>query len=334
MSVALLEVWNDVVVVIQDDVPVDEHRDRGLARDRTDFIPAPMVARNVDVAVIEEQVRQLLADACAVWTPFGLVEHDVRGLSHDFTRNGQGRVEGCDPMITFAEPPSHRSRALAISVVLHASVLALLAALLPAWHAMARGYGFLDSAACARPCEVVTIRLLAQVRALARAPSPHAVWAAQGRSLAPAGPIESVGRALVVAAAPRKGSLTATAFSLSPPRDIVAVATVQPSVAGLFENVTIRPREILAPGNWGSHFETPALRDRALYDELVALLPKGGSVTILVDEHGHASDVRIVAPGLDPAMLASLRQRLLAARYAPVERDGVAFDGTLQIRAR
>ncbi len=85
------------------------------------------------------------------------------------------------------------------------------------------------------------------------------------------------------------------------------------------------------PANWGSHFDTPVLLDRTLYEDVIAKFPKRGTITIAVDDHGRATDVRIDAPGLDPATIADLRARLLAARYASVERDGIAFDGTLTI---
>jgi len=92
-------------------------------------------------------------------------------------------------------------------------------------------------------------------------------------------------------------------------------------------------RTVLGPANWGSSFDTPTLRDRSLYEELIAKLPKRSSVIITVDDQGRATNVQINAPGLDAAMLDDLRARLLAARYAPVERDGIAFDGTLRISA-
>ncbi|MGH7329083.1 MAG: hypothetical protein ACREJX_12100 [Polyangiaceae bacterium] len=90
---------------------------------------------------------------------------------------------------------------------------------------------------------------------------------------------------------------------------------------------------VLGPANWGSSFDVPTLRDRALYEELIAKLPKGGIVTITVDDQGRATNVVVDAAGLDAATLDDLRSRLLAARYAPVERDGIAFDGTLRIKA-
>jgi hypothetical protein len=85
------------------------------------------------------------------------------------------------------------------------------------------------------------------------------------------------------------------------------------------------------PANWGSHFDTPVLLDRTLYDDVVAQLSKRATITIAVDDRGRATNVRIDAPGLDPATIADLRARLLAARYASVERDGIAFEGTLTI---
>jgi hypothetical protein len=73
------------------------------------------------------------------------------------------------------------------------------------------------------------------------------------------------------------------------------------------------------------------LLDRTLYDDVIAKLPKRGTITIAVDDRGRATEVSIDAPGLDPTVIADLRARLLAARYATVERDGIAFNGTLTI---
>ncbi|MBV8600291.1 MAG: hypothetical protein JO359_01880, partial [Candidatus Eremiobacteraeota bacterium] len=115
---------------------------------------------------------------------------------------------------------------------------------------------------------------------------------------------------------------------------------VQPNTAGANPSVGVETandakstRGILGPGNWGSHSDSPTLLDRGLYDEVVALLGKRGTVVVSVDDQGRATEVRITATGIDPALLDDVRKRLLAARYAPVERDGIAFDGRLRIAA-
>lgn len=92
-------------------------------------------------------------------------------------------------------------------------------------------------------------------------------------------------------------------------------------------------RASLGPANWGSRIPTPILRDRALLEEVLARIGSRGLVTIAVDDEGRATDVKIKAPGLDAAVAEDLRKRLLAARYIPLERDGVAFEGTLQLKA-
>lgn len=238
-------------------------------------------------------------------------------------------------MITVAEQPSRRAQALALSVLLHGSLLVLAVALVPAWRGAPWGSALREAAGCLRPCAMVTIRLLTRAAAAsflpARRPLPNpkpATGAAPRRNVAavPAG-----GAAILVQPSRHAGDVAPVTFSLHPPTKVVAIPPAQPPSAVAVQDVTLHVRPEPAPGNWGSHFDSPALRDGALYDDLMATLPKGGSVTITVDDHGRATDVRIVAPGLDAATLAKLRERLLAASYAPVERNGVAFEGKLKI---
>ena len=237
-------------------------------------------------------------------------------------------------MITVAEQPSHRARALAISLVLHGSLLVLIVALVPGWRGVPWGNALREAAGCLRPCGIVTIRLLTHAAAASVVPArrplpnPQVAPGPEPRANAPA---PAGGDAIVVQPARHPGDVAPVAFSLRPPATIVAIPPVAPPSSVTVKDVTLHVRSDLAPGNWGSRFDSPALRDPALYDELLAALPKGGSVTITVDDHGRATDVHIVAPGLDAATLAKLRERLLAASYAPVERNGVAFEGKLKI---
>lgn len=234
-------------------------------------------------------------------------------------------------MITAVEQPSHRTRALAISLALHGSLLVLIAATVPAWRGVPWGAALRE--ACLQPCGVVTIRLLTHAMAESMAP-PNRTLVRPQRLPGAARPRSDVAAAsgvtVVVAAAPRGRAVAPVAFALHPPA-VVALPPLMPSTTVSLQDVRLHVRPDLAPGNWGSHFDVPVLRDRDLYDELLAALPKGSTVTIAVDDHGHATDVRIVAPGLDAALLAKLRERLLAASYAPVERNGVAFEGKLKI---
>lgn len=91
-------------------------------------------------------------------------------------------------------------------------------------------------------------------------------------------------------------------------------------------------RASYGPGNWGSKIPAPILRDRALLEEVLARIGSRGTVTIAVDDEGRATEVKFKAPGVDAAILEDLRKRLLAARYIPLERDGIAFEGTLQLK--
>lgn len=267
-------------------------------------------------------------------------------------------------MITAAKPSSLQTRAFALSLALHACALALLAALIPIWHANLADYGLRDEAsACAVPCgRVFAIRIERRARAAATAgirriaqtllPVMHPqvqsilaerpVWephvyrdAIKARTTSRRQPPAATAKLAVRGAA---GSNLHVSVAKPPPQAVAAASRLQPntlsanpSSGALTPPQTAAAQTGLGPANWGSHFDTPTLRDRSLYDDIVAKLPTHGSVTVVVDDQGHATDVRIDAPGLDPAIIADWRKRLLVALYAPVERDGVAFDGTLTI---
>ena len=238
-------------------------------------------------------------------------------------------------MITAVEPRSHRTPALAISLALHGSMLLAVAALVPAWHFATHGDFFRNATQCVPPCGLVTVRVLQRAAAAIAAPLPDRALQVPKPMLSREGSAVEVSAPVVVPAGSATGARPIVRLLDSTTR-IIALPAVQPTPIAMLslDNVATRLRSTLAPGNWGSRFDTPTLRDRALYDEIVARLPKGGSITILVDEHGRATDVLINAPGLDAATVDDLRARLLGARYAPVERDGVAFDGKLKIESR
>ena len=235
--------------------------------------------------------------------------------------------------ITTAEPPSHPARGFAGSVALHGGLLALAAALVPAWNVISQGNLLRESAPCANPCSIITVRLAPRTAAAAYSePRESSRQPAQpsrsGKSLSPASET-----AIVVVRGAPAGFAHPTALAINPPSKIVAVPYVAPPTTVAIEHVDLSRRAVPPPGNWGwgSRFDSPTLRDRTLYAELIERLPKGSSITVAVDDRGHATEVRIVAPGLDDATIADLREKLLAARYAPVERDGIAFSGSLRI---
>lgn len=270
-------------------------------------------------------------------------------------------------MITAAEPSSFRSHALVISLALHACALALLALFLPVWHANVASYGIRDKAAvCVSPCgRVFAIQIEHQARAAATAgirriaaallptAKPKQISVAEQRPLRSHAAMRRSFAARTSAAQRRSDARAQLASTgdegtnanvslATPPSDVVAVASrLQPNAisANPADGVEVPPlqhrttRAVLGPGNWGSGFDTPTLRDRALYEKVIAMLPKRASITITVDDQGRATNVQVDAPGLDAATLDDLRRLLLAAHYAPVERDGVAFDGTLRITA-
>jgi len=235
-------------------------------------------------------------------------------------------------MITAAEPPSHRASAFAGSLVVHAALLALVAALVPAWGVFSSGNLLRESTACLRPCGIVTIRVAVRSAAAALALPLHAA-SAQPRYAARATALPSPLQVVIVGAANRAGEseLRPTTLAFNPPIKIVAVPALAPPISQSLDAIPRLLTEKLAAGNWGSRFDSPTLRDRALLRDLLAKLPKGGSVVVVVDDRGRATDVQITASGLDAATISDLRARLLAASYAPVERDGVAFSGSLRI---
>ncbi len=236
-------------------------------------------------------------------------------------------------MITAAEPPSHSVRAFAGSLALHACVLALLAALVPAWNALSDGNLLRESATCIRPCSILMVRVAPRTAAAAYL-EPRASHARFARPSRTGSNARAAAQEVTVRAGSAGGFARPTALAINPPSKIVAIPFVAPPASVAIEDVALTQRASLVQGHWGwgSRFDTPTLRDRVLYAELLEKLPKGSIVTIVVDDRGRATGVRIVAPGLDGATIADFRARLLAARYAPVERDGVAFSGSLLIR--
>lgn len=263
-------------------------------------------------------------------------------------------------MISVAKPPSYRTKpALALSIALHVCALGLVAALVPLWHVTVNGYGLRDVAAlCASPCgRVFAIRIERHAQAaategikrIAQTLLPSVV---RDQSVAAQRPVPvyrrrtNAERTAPEHAAAAEAQLVTTGLegtnpniSLATPAAQAAAARLQPnSISANPSNAETPPvtqsRSVEAqtgPANWGSHFDTPVLLDRTLYNDVVATLPKRSTITITVDDRGRATDVRIDAPGLDTATIADLRARLLAAHYASVERDGIAFDGTLTI---
>lgn len=272
-------------------------------------------------------------------------------------------------MITVAvEPPPFEKRALAISAALHFCGLAMLAALVPVTQASVGGHGMRDLAArCTNPCaEVFALRIEHRARAAIVSGARHVAALLPARH-----PEERVApkhtnmttitfhrRAAALAISPQNApehptEIGAKAASASGDRGTnanVTLATqtsedpvaskVQPNTIGANPSNGIETasdaspkRGTLGPANWGSHADIPTLRDRALQDEILAKIGRRGVVTIAVDDQGRATEVKINVPGLDAAAIDDLRKRLLAARYIPVERDGIAFDGTLKIAA-
>jgi len=262
-------------------------------------------------------------------------------------------------MISIAKQPSYRTPAFALSIALHVCVLGLCAALIPLWHVAVNGDGLRDVATiCASPCgRVFAIRIERRARAAATegikriaqtimpAVTPHTVSAQ--RPIPAYHTSATSHRIAPEPAAASRAQLATTGLEGTNPNASVARPAVEsgaaasrlqpntlsanPSSAETPPVTQTKSEAQTGPANWGSHFDTPLLLDRALYADVMATLPKGGAIMISVDDRGRATGVRIVAPGLDPAIVAELRARLLAAAYASVERDGIAFEGTLTI---
>jgi hypothetical protein len=263
-------------------------------------------------------------------------------------------------MISVAKQPSYRTPAFALSIALHVCVLGLVAALVPLWHVTVNGYGLRDVATiCASPCgRVFAIRIERRARAAATEgikriaetimPSMAHQTAIAQRPIPAYRTVSTSHRIAPEHATAAKAQVVTTGLEGTNPN----VSLARPAVQAAVTASRLQPNTISAnpssaetppvtqanslesqtgPANWGSHFDTPVLLDRTLYDDAIAKLPKRGTIKIAVDDRGRATDVSIDAPGLDPAIIADLRARLLAARYATVERDGIAFNGTLTI---
>ncbi|MBV8152687.1 MAG: hypothetical protein JO101_06815 [Candidatus Eremiobacteraeota bacterium] len=275
-------------------------------------------------------------------------------------------------MITLdVSPPEYSRRAFALSIALHAFGFCALVLLLPAYHSTLGGRGIFDTApSCEGVCSRVfalTIEYRARPAPLRdrheRAPllaaTPHrrplkmharpvavnVARASASRSLlrhvpvaANSAPFSSIEPAPVAASGDRGAN--ANVAVVAPATDTPVASQVQPNTIAANPGTGVemandaQPRPLgIGPDPFGSHHERPVLRDRALLDQVLARIGRRGVVRIAVDDQGHALVVDINAPGLDPAAIDELRKRLLVARYLPPERDGITFDGTLEIRA-
>ncbi len=261
-------------------------------------------------------------------------------------------------MISIAKQPSYRTPAFALSIALHVCALGLVAALVPLWHISVNGYGLRDVAAmCASPCgRVFAIRIERRARAAATEgikriaetimPSVAHQTAIAQRPIPAYRTLSASHRVAPEHATAAKAEVVTTGLEGTNPNVSLAKPAAQAAASRLQANtISANPSSAqtppvtqarsvesqTGPANWGTHFDAPVLLDRALYSDVIAQLPKRGTITIAVDDRGRATDVRIDAPGLDPSVIADLRARLLAARYATVERDGISFDGTLTI---
>lgn len=126
------------------------------------------------------------------------------------------------------------------------------------------------------------------------------------------------------------GAQTATAApDVAAAAPDVATTTPAPTPTAAAEET----RASFGPSGYGTQYE-PVLRDRSLRADVLAALGPKGTVTITVGDDGRATDVRFNAPSADPAVLEELRRRLLAARYLPGERDGIANEATLALSNR
>jgi len=263
-------------------------------------------------------------------------------------------------MISVAKQPSYRTPAFVLSIALHACVLGLVAALVPLWHVTVKGYGLRDMAAmCTSPCgRVFAIRIERRAQAaategikriaqtimpstvhqtvIAQRPIPAYRTAPRSHRTAPEHATAAKAQVMTTGL---EGTNPNVSLTKPAAQAAVTASRLQPNTISANPSSAETPpvtqtkslESQTGPANWGSHFDTPVLLDRALYSDVIAQLPKRGTITIAVDDQGRATEVRIDAPGLDPAIIADLRARLLAARYATVERDGIAFDGTLTI---
>ena len=221
----------------------------------------------------------------------------------------------------FALRVEHRARAAVFAGVRH------VAALLPTAHPAVRA-----------PSNHFPLSHLVHLRNVERPQAQHAPTTSSNALRASTLSIAVATGTRPADGAGAEGTTANVTIATQPNREPVA-SHVQPNTIGANPSTGVetasdaRANRGMGPGGYGQHYDSPTLRDRALYDEVVAKIGKRGSVTIAVDDEGRATQVQINAPGLDAATLDDLRRRLLGARYIPVERDGIAFDGQLRIAA-
>jgi hypothetical protein len=116
------------------------------------------------------------------------------------------------------------------------------------------------------------------------------------------------------------------------PETVQAAPLPSPSatpVATLAEASSARGIEVPA-GGWGQNFESPIVADDTTLADLRARYHVVASVSIEVDDSGHATRVTLPS-GVPDDVRADLERRLMELRYVPAECNGLRCPGTLAL---
>jgi hypothetical protein len=187
----------------------------------------------------------------------------------------------------------------------------------------------------------VTIIATAPVSAPARSQNPLVAAAAQRHSSGT--PSKHARRVVVLAplptplptpthhtqtAAPVRSTVAASDANAGPaPQAAAAAATTEPTAQPV-KTVALTEAPI---GGWGQNFQHPMVLDDDALAELRAHY-HGTVVHIDVSEDGHATRVSVQGSGLDADAVAEIERRLMAARYAPAECNGLPCAAPLDIK--
>ncbi len=308
--------------------------------------------RDVDGLVIEQQVGQLLAHACAVRTPLGLVEDHIGFATHAVVRAGRSG-KGCAAlgvglshlaMHTGASSRRRDRTAIGGSIALHVCVLAALAV-------MPHSPRFPSE----EPDERVLLTSLVRIQRPTAPPRPvvRRLTAVPPRvQPRPATPppldvavtTEHARRALVVPAEhryvppappPTRHVVPARRTASAP----LVVAAAAPPVAPPTASATPTAAPSATPGAGRARG-----RDRQLRRDLSGLARPAAArradrgrgrivVRVTVDERGRADRRRVRArAGRRRRCARRCTAALLAARYIPAACNGLRCSGTFEIR--
>ena len=130
------------------------------------------------------------------------------------------------------------------------------------------------------------------------------------------------------------GPQPAVAATLEPRAATVIAVSAPPASASTAAIVLTSVQPALGRdgpnGGWGQNFEKPLVADESALADLRSKYHASATISVVVDENGHA--IKIYIPdSLSSDARSEIERRLIALRYVPAECNGLRCQATLQI---